>query len=293
MSSPISNNSNRGDSWTPSELEVQRRLIRKSQNKKRIFIASISSILVIGTIVLFFINSPGWKLFTKTYFDFNYGFEILPFVIKGLITNIQLTVVCAISISIFAMLLALARTSKSAALTPFRILATIYVDVFRGIPLLLVILIVGFGVPALGLKGVTNNVLVLGGLAVILTYSAYVAEVFRSGILSIHPSQRAAARSIGLTQGQAMRFVILPQALRRVVPPLLNDLVALIKDTGLVSILGVTDAIRAAQIQTSKTFNYTPYIMAALLFLLITIPLTRLTDRSLKKSMDQQHGQVN
>ncbi|CAB4572563.1 unannotated protein [freshwater metagenome] len=293
MSSPISNNSNRGDSWTPSELELKRRLIRKSQNKKRILIASLSSILVLGTIVIFFVNSPGWQLFTKTYFDFNYGFEILPFVTKGLVTNIRLTIICAISISIFAMLLALARTSKSAALTPFRILATIYVDVFRGIPLLLVILIVGFGVPALGLKGVTNNVLVLGGLAVILTYSAYVAEVFRSGILSIHPSQKAAARSIGLTQGQAMRFVILPQALRRVVPPLLNDLVALIKDTGLVSILGVTDAIRAAQIQTSKTFNYTPYIMAALLFLLITIPLTRLTDRSLKKSMDQQHGQAN
>lgn len=293
MSSPISNDSNRGDSWTPSELELKRRLIRKSQNKKRILIASLSSILVLGTIVIFFVNSPGWQLFTKTYFDFNYGFEILPFVTKGLVTNIRLTIICAISISIFAMLLALARTSKSAALTPFRILATIYVDVFRGIPLLLVILIVGFGVPALGLKGVTNNVLVLGGLAVILTYSAYVAEVFRSGILSIHPSQKAAARSIGLTQGQAMRFVILPQALRRVVPPLLNDLVALIKDTGLVSILGVTDAIRAAQIQTSKTFNYTPYIMAALLFLLITIPLTRLTDRSLKKSMDQQHGQAN
>jgi polar amino acid transport system permease protein len=293
MSSPISNNSNRGDSWTPSELELQRRLIRKSQNKKRIFIATLSSVFVIGILVLAFINSPGWQLFTKTYFDFNYGFEILPFVTKGLITNVKLTIICAISISILAMFLALARTSKSAALTPFRILATIYVDVFRGIPLLLVILIVGFGVPALGLKGVTNNVLVLGGLAVILTYSAYVAEVFRSGILSIHPSQRAAARSIGLTQGQAMRFVILPQAIRRVVPPLLNDLVALIKDTGLVSILGVTDAIRAAQIQTSKTFNYTPYIMAAILFLIITIPLTRLTDRSLKKSMEQQHGQVN
>jgi len=293
MSSPISNNSNRGDTWTPSELELQRRLIRKSQNKKRIFIATLSSVLVIGAIVLALVNSPGWQLFTKTYFDFNYGFEILPFVTKGLITNIKLTIICATSITLLAMLLALARTSKSAALTPFRILATIYVDVFRGIPLLLVILIVGFGVPALGIKGVTNNVLVLGGLAVILTYSAYVAEVFRSGILSIHPSQRASARSIGLTQGQSMRYVILPQALRRVVPPLLNDLVALIKDTGLVSILGVTDAIRAAQIQTSKTFNYTPYIMAAILFLIITVPLTRLTDRSLKKSMEQQHGQVN
>jgi polar amino acid transport system permease protein len=293
MSSPISNNSNRGDTWAPSELELQRRLIRKSQNKKRIFIATLSSVLVIGAIVLALVNSPGWQLFTKTYFDFNYGFEILPFVTKGLITNIKLTIICATSITLLAMLLALARTSKSAALTPFRILATIYVDVFRGIPLLLVILIVGFGVPALGIKGVTNNVLVLGGLAVILTYSAYVAEVFRSGILSIHPSQRASARSIGLTQGQSMRYVILPQALRRVVPPLLNDLVALIKDTGLVSILGVTDAIRAAQIQTSKTFNYTPYIMAAILFLIITVPLTRLTDRSLKKSMEQQHGQVN
>jgi polar amino acid transport system permease protein len=293
MSSPISNNSNRGDTWAPSELELQRRLIRKSQNKKRIFIATLSSVLVIGAIVLALVNSPGWQLFTKTYFDFNYGFEILPFVTKGLITNIKLTIICATSITLLAMLLALARTSKSAALTPFRILATIYVDVFRGIPLLLVILIVGFGVPALGIKGVTNNVLVLGGLAVILTYSAYVAEVFRSGILSIHPSQRASARSIGLTQSQSMRYVILPQALRRVVPPLLNDLVALIKDTGLVSILGVTDAIRAAQIQTSKTFNYTPYIMAAILFLIITVPLTRLTDRSLKKSMEQQHGQVN
>jgi polar amino acid transport system permease protein len=293
MSSPISNNSNRGDTWNPSELELQRRLIRKSQYKKRIFIATLSSVLVIGAIVLALVNSPGWQLFTKTYFDFNYGFEILPFVTKGLITNIKLTIICATSITLLAMLLALARTSKSAALTPFRILATIYVDVFRGIPLLLVILFVGVGVPALGIKGVTNNVLVLGGLAVILTYSAYVAEVFRSGILSIHPSQRASARSIGLTQGQSMRYVILPQALRRVVPPLLNDLVALIKDTGLVSILGVTDAIRAAQIQTSKTFNYTPYIMAAILFLIITVPLTRLTDRSLKKSMEQQHGQVN
>lgn len=166
-------------------------------------------------------------------------------------------------------------------------------DVFRGVPLLLVILLVGFGVPALGLKGITNNVLVLGTIAVILTYSAYVAEVFRSGILSIHPSQKAAARSIGLTQIQSMRYVILPQAVRRVIPPLLNDLVALIKDTGLVSILGVTDAIRAAQIQTSKTFNYTPYIMAAILFLLITIPLTRFTDRSLNNSLKQQHGQAN
>jgi polar amino acid transport system permease protein len=157
--------------------------------------------------------------------------------------------------------------------------------------MLLVILLVGFGIPALQLKGVTNNVLVLGTIAVIITYSAYVAEVIRSGILTVHPSQRAAARSLGLSHIQTLRHVVLPQALKRVTPPLLNDLVALIKDTGLISILGVTDAIRAAQIQTSKSFNYTPYVMAALVFLAVTIPLTRMTDRLLRKSLERQNAQ--
>ena len=157
--------------------------------------------------------------------------------------------------------------------------------------MLLVILLVGFGIPALQLKGLTNNVLILGTAAVIITYTAYVAEVIRSGILSIHPSQRAAARSLGLSYFQTLRFVILPQAFRRVTPPLLNDLVALIKDTGLVSILGVTDAVRAAQIASSRSFNYTPYVIAALVFLAVTIPLTRFTDRTLRKSIEQQNAQ--
>lgn len=278
-------------SWYPSELELERQKIRSLQARKRIVVATASSVLVIGSLVLFIINSPGWELFKQTYFDIDYGLEVLPVVAKGITTNIRLTIIASVLITIFALLLALARTSKAAALTPFRIMATVYVDVFRGVPLLLVILLVGFGVPALGIRGLTGNVLILGTLAVVLTYSAYVAEVFRSGILSIHPSQRAAARSLGLTQAQAMRYVILPQAIRRVIPPLLNDLVALIKDTGLVSILGVIDAVRAAQIQTSKTFNYTPYIVAAILFLLITVPLTRFTDRALQKSISQQNSQ--
>jgi polar amino acid transport system permease protein len=159
------------------------------------------------------------------------------------------------------------------------------------VPLLLVILLIGFGIPALQIKGLTNSVVVLGGIAVIVTYSAYVAEVIRSGILSVHPSQRAAARSLGLNQFQTMRHVILPQALRRVTPPLLNDLVSLLKDTGLISILGVTDAVRAAQIEASRSFNYTPYVTATILFLLITIPLTRFTDRSLRISMEHQNAQ--
>ena len=199
----------------------------------------------------------------------------------------------SVLIAVIAMVLALARTSRSAALTPFRVLATVYVDVFRGVPLLLVILLVGFGVPALQLSGMTSGVLVLGTAAVVLTYSAYVAEVLRSGILSVHPSQRAAARSLGLTAGQTMRFVVLPQAVKRVVPPLLNDLVALLKDTGLVSILGVIDAVRAGQIEASRTFNYTPYVVAALLFLVITVPLTRYTDRVLARSITRQNAQGN
>lgn len=278
-------------SWYPSELELARQKIRSQQARKRIVIATLSSIFVLGSLVIFVISSPGWELFKQTYLDFDYGLEVLPIVARGITTNIRLTIIASILITILALLLALARTSKAAALTPFRILATVYVDVFRGVPLLLVILLVGFGIPALGIKGLTGNVLILGTIAVVLTYSAYVAEVFRSGILSIHPSQRAAARSLGLTQAQAMRYVILPQAVKRVIPPLLNDLVALIKDTGLVSILGVIDAVRAAQIQTSKTFNYTPYIVAAILFLMITIPLTRFTDRALQKSIAEQNSQ--
>lgn len=291
MTRSNSDNERSSGSWYPSQLEQARQQIRSRQARKRIIIATLSSVLVIGSLALILISSPGWELFKQTYFDIDYGVEVLPIVAKGLTTNIRLTIIASILITILALLLALARTSKAAALTPFRILATIYVDVFRGVPLLLVILLVGFGLPALGLKGLTSNVLVLGTLAVVLTYSAYVAEVFRSGILSIHPSQRAAARSLGLTQAQSMRYVILPQAVRRVIPPLLNDLVALIKDTGLVSILGVIDAVRAAQIQTSKTFNYTPYIVAAILFLFITIPLTRITDRALQKSIAQQNSQ--
>jgi polar amino acid transport system permease protein len=278
-------------SWTPSQRELERQASRKAIGRKKALIATLSSIVVIGSLIRLIVTSPGWQSVKDTFFDWSYGGEVLGAVAKGLVVNIRLTIIAAIMIGIFAMILALLRTSRSAALTPFRILATAYVDIFRGVPLLLVILLIGFGVPALRIEGLTNSVLILGTTAVVLTYSAYVAEVIRSGILSIHPSQRAAARSLGLSSSQTMRHVVLPQALKRVVPPLLNDLVALLKDTGLVSILGVTDAVRAAQIASSRTFNYTPYVTAAILFLLITIPLTRYTDRVLAKSIKRQNAQ--
>ena len=260
-------------------------------SRKQTGIAIASSFLVLGTLALVLITSPGWESVKSTFFDVDYGREVLPKVIKGLWINIQLTFMGGAAIGVIALGLALMRTTKSPALTPFRFLATAYVDIFRGAPLILIILLVGFGVPALGLKGISGNVIFLGTVAVVLTYSAYVAEVIRSGILSIHPSQRAAARSLGLTSGQTMRFVVLPQAIRRVVPPLLNDFVSLLKDTGLVSILGVTDAVRAAQINASRTFNYTPYVVAAILFLLITIPMTRYTDRAIRQRTQAQNSE--
>ncbi|MFZ9100895.1 MAG: amino acid ABC transporter permease [Candidatus Planktophila sp.] len=280
-----------GGDWQPSDIEIARRLARKKRNRKNALVAAISSFLVLGSLLAVLVTSPGWITLRDTFFKWAYGFEVLPKVLLGFGTNATLTLIAGASVALLGLLIALIRTSRSPALTPFRFLATIYVDVFRGIPMLLVILLVGFGVPALQLKGVTNNVLILGTIAVIITYSAYVAEVIRSGILTVHPSQRAAARSLGLSHIQTLRHVVLPQALKRVTPPLLNDLVALIKDTGLISILGVTDAIRAAQIQTSKSFNYTPYVMAALVFLAVTIPLTRMTDRLLRKSLERQNAQ--
>ena len=276
--------------WSPSPRERERELFRRALHSRQRLIALASTVLVLGTLAVVLVTSPGWESVKRTFFDIEYGKEVFPTVIRGLVVNLQLTLIGGIAIGIIALSLALLRTTKSPALTPFRFIATAYVDIFRGAPLILIILLVGFGVPALRIQGLTSNVIVLGTIAVVLTYSAYVAEVIRSGILSVHQSQRAAARSLGLTSNQAMRYVILPQAIRRVIPPLLNDFVSLLKDTGLVSILGVTDAVRAAQINASRTFNYTPYVVAAILFLLITIPLTRYIDRHIRLRSEKQNS---
>ena len=276
--------------WSPSPRERERELFRRALHSRQRLIAQASTVLVLGTLAVVLVTSPGWESVKRTFFDIEYGKEVFPTVIRGLVVNLQLTLIGGIAIGIIALALALLRTTKSPALTPFRFIATAYVDIFRGAPLILIILLVGFGVPALRIQGLTSNVIVLGTIAVVLTYSAYVAEVIRSGILSVHQSQRAAARSLGLTSNQAMRYVILPQAIRRVIPPLLNDFVSLLKDTGLVSILGVTDAVRAAQINASRTFNYTPYVVAAILFLLITIPLTRYIDRHIRLRSEKQNS---
>jgi polar amino acid transport system permease protein len=204
---------------------------------------------------------------------------------------VKLFVVCEILVLILGLTIAVSRGVRSPAFFPLRLFSTIYTDVFRGLPVILVIYAIGFGVPALVSPGTLPSWMldpaVLGGFALVLCYSAYVAEVYRAGIDSVHPSQRAAARSLGLTNPQAMRFVVLPQAVRRVIPPLLNDFIALTKDVALVSILGASvEAFRQAQIYAASNFNYTPLMAAALLYLSVTIPLARIVDHL--QSRDQR-----
>ena len=277
----------------PSAIELERRAIRKRLDRRRIAVAAASSIVVIGGLVAIVVTSPGWPTFQQTFFDWGYAREVLPGIAEGFKVDLVVVFFSTILIAAMAMAIALLRTTRAAAFAPFRILATLYVDLFRGIPLLLVLYLIGFGLPALGISWLPTNPAVLGTIAISVTYSAYVAEVIRSGILSIHPSQRAAARSLGLTQSQTMRHVVLPQALRRVVPPLLNDFVSLLKDVSLVSVLGVVEGVRRAQIYNAESFNYTPYVVAAILFLILTIPLTRFTDHVLARSIDRQNAQGN
>ena len=270
--------------WSPSPVALDRIAYRRARTRRSVLAATASTVTVTGLAIAALVASPGWPRVRQSFFDPDVAWASLPRVAQGLWLNVRVMAVAAVAILVLALLLAIARTLRGPVFFPLRAAATAYVDVFRGLPLLLVLLLVGFGVPGLRLQGVPTDNVVLGGLALVLTYSAYVAEVFRAGIESVHPSQVAAARSLGLTHSQTLRTVVLPQAVRRVVPPLLNDLVALQKDSGLISILGAIDAIRAAQVQTAQYANFTPYVVAGVLFVMLTIPLTRLTDALARRS---------
>jgi polar amino acid transport system permease protein len=266
------------DPYRPSARRLARERYRRHRTRRAFAVAAASTAATAAVLYALIVNSPGWDRTRQTFFDAHYARISLHPVLHGLWLNLRLLVVCGAVVLVAGLLMALLRTLRGPVFFPVRALATAYVDFFRGLPLIICILLCVFGIPALRLTGVTNNPVLLGAFALCLTYTAYVAEVFRAGIESVHPSQRAAARSLGLTNAQAMRHVVLPQAVRRVVPPLLNDLVSLQKDTGLVSIGGAVDAVYAAQIIASRDFNYTPYVIAGLIFVVITIPMTRFTD---------------
>ena len=272
------------DTYTPSARRIERERFRRARTRRAFTVATASTLVTAAVLYELIVSSPGWQRTRETFFDRHYARVAFPAVMHGLWLNLRLLAVCGVVVLVAGLLVALLRTLRGPVFFPLRALATAYVDFFRGLPLIICILVCVFGIPALRLTGVTNNPVTLGGLALCLTYTAYVAEVFRAGIESVHLSQRAAARSLGLSNAQAMRYVVLPQAVRRVIPPLLNDLVALSKDSGLISILGAIDAVRAAQIETARYANFTPYVVAGVLFVLLTFPLARFTDAFAKRS---------
>ena len=245
MTSPVGTGSEVGG-WSPSRLEQEREAYRRGRARRSSLVALVSTAALLAVLVLGITATPGWPRVQQTFFNPARAWSALPAVASGLWLNIRVMLVCGVLVAVLGLLVAVLRTLRGPVFFPVRLLATAYVDLFRGLPLLLVIFLLGFGVPALRLQGVPKDAVIWGGAALVLTYTAYVAEVFRAGIESVHPSQWAAARSLGLSYPQTLRFVVLPQAVRRVVPALLNDLVSLQKDSGLIAVLGVIDAIRAA-----------------------------------------------
>jgi polar amino acid transport system permease protein len=241
-------------------------------------IAVVSTIVFFGTIVLVVVNSPGWPEVREQFFDGEVFRESLREIAPKLLVNIRMFLIAEAFILVLGLGLALLRSLPGPVFFPVRMLSIAYTDFFRGVPTILIIYLFGFGVPALGLSGVPRSEFFWGIAALVLVYTAYVSEVYRAGIESVHPSQEAAARSLGLTRAQSLRFVVVPQAVRRVIPPLLNDFIGLQKDTALVALLGPVEAFRQSQIEVAGRFDYTPYFATALLFVLLTIPMARFTD---------------
>jgi len=273
----------------PSEAQLRRSAYRRRQTVYSVLVAA-SSTAALGTLLVIAVTgAPGWDRVRRSFLDPEIARDALPTVLSGLWLNVRLLACCAVGALLLGLVIAVLRTLRGPVFFPVRALAAGYTYTFRGLPLIIVLYLLTLGVPGLRLQGMPP-VLVLGGIALVLTYGGYLAEVFRAGIESVHSSQLAAARSLGLTYRQTMRHVVLPQAVRRVAPPLLNDVVALQKDVGLVSLAGPIDAVRAAQIATAQSFNYTPYVVAGVLFVLLAIPLIAVTDWVTLRAARRQSG---
>jgi polar amino acid transport system permease protein len=241
-------------------------------------VAVVSTVVVFGLLVLAVRSSPNWPRVQDQFFNPDDMRAAAPDVVRGFWLNVQMFAYAMVAIPVAALVVAVMRSLRGPAFFPIRLLAVIYTDVFRGVPLILLILVLGFGVPALDLPGLTRSAMFWGITALTLSYAAYTAEIYRSGIDAVPEAQRSAARALGLTQLQALRFAILPQAIRNVVPALMNTVVSLQKDVALVSVLGIRDAVQEADIYKSRTFNYSSFLVATVLFLVASVPLTRLVD---------------
>lgn len=246
-------------------------------------VSVLSVVTVFGLAAWAIGSSEQWPRIQQQFFDPDAVLEAFPAVWRGFWVNMRIWVICLVATALWALVLAVARAFEGPWFAPLRVFVIVYIDFFRGVPALLLVLLFGFGIPALKLPGMPTDGLLWGALAIVLSYSAYVAEVYRSGIDAVHDGQRMAAKALGLNQWQAMRYAILPQALRNVAPALLNLTMALQKDVALLSVIGVRDAVREAQIYTARTFNYSSLIAAAILFMLATIPLARFADHLARK----------
>ena len=248
------------------------------EGRRAVVVALTSTAIFVAIVVIVAVSSPGWEEFRFKFLNVEELLDSLPEVGRAFLVNVQLFLIAEVLVLILALVVAVLRSLPGPVFFPIRLLAAIYTDLFRGIPTVLVIYALGLGAPALQIQGIPKSPFFWAVVALVLVYTAYVAEVYRAGIESVHESQVAAARSLGLTRWQSTRYVVLPQAVRRIIPPLLNDFLGLQKDTALVALIGVIEAFRQGQIDSSATFNFTPFLATAFYFVLITIPLARLID---------------
>jgi len=258
---------------------LNRRQVYEARQKKRaLTIATLSTAVVVAALVFLVPLAPGWEQVQKSFFSAEVFAKSFPKMASAFTLNIMIFAWSAPLVAIMGLLIALSRSVRSPALFPLRVFGAAYVDIFRGLPVVLVIYLIGFGIPGLGLPRPYNSPYIWGTVALVLTYSAYVAEILRSGIESVHPSQRAAGLSLGMSERHVMRDIVLPQAIRRVVPANMNMLVAMQKDVALLSFIGPVEILRQAGIYKSLFANFTPYVVAAVIFLVVTIPATRYAD---------------
>ena len=267
---------------------TRRQAYEQRQRRRSITVAAGSTLAVVAAVVLLVPLAPGWAAVQRSFFNGEVFAKTFPGLVDAFVMNVAIFLWCAPIIAFLGLVIALFRDVRSPALYPLRLFGAIYTDVFRGLPVILVIYLIGFGVPGLGLPRPWNSPFIWGSVALVLVYAAYVAEVIRSGIDSIHQSQRAAAASLGLSEGETMRYVVLPQAIRNVAPANMNLFIALQKDVALLSFIGPVEVFRQAGVYKSLLANFTPYVGAAVIFLAVTIPATRYADYLLHRQRRRQ-----
>jgi polar amino acid transport system permease protein len=266
-----------------SDRPTRRERYERARRRRSVVIATISTIVAVGALIILIPLTPGWERVRQAFFDGDVFVDTFPGLLDAFWLDVQILLWSIVPILVVSLLIALARNTRSPALFPLRAFAVIYTDVLRGIPVILLVFLIGFGVPALGLSRTWANPLIWGTVTLVLSYSAYTAEIIRAGIDAVHESQRAAARSLGMTSSQTMATIVLPQAFRKIVPPMMNTFVSLQKDVALVSLIGPVEILRQAGIDKATYANFTPYVAASLIFLAMTIPCTRLADWALAR----------